>query len=194
MNGHTHALFGVATVTLANSIHPFIAPHLWQDVPTGATLALSAGIIGALLPDIDANESSIKHEMGLAGSVISGGLHLFGVKHRGMTHTGLAAAVIWLAAAIIGKHFDFPDIGLAFGLGYASHLIADGMTLTGIPLLTPFYRKNIHLLPKPLRVRTGSAVESLVFLLVALGLAGLLPKTFAPETQWLRQWLSLVGK
>ena len=194
MNGHTHALFGAATVALANTIHPFLAPHLWHNVPAGVTFGLSAGILGALLPDIDANESSIKHELGIAGSAVSGGLRLLGVKHRGLTHTGLAAAAILVAAVIIGQRFGFADIGLAFGLGYLSHLIADGMTLTGIPLLTPFYRKNIHLLPKPVRVRTGSAAESLVFLLVALGLAGLLPRFFTTEIAWLRQWLSLVGK
>jgi len=174
MNGHTHALFGATTVALANTIHPFITPHLWRDVPTGAVLALGVGILGALLPDIDANESSIKHELGLAGSVISGGLRLLGVKHRGLTHTGLAAAVILVAGVLVGSRFGFADVGLAFGLGYLSHLIADGLTLTGIPLLAPFYRKNIHLLPKPLRIRTGSAAESLVFLSVALALAGLL--------------------
>lgn len=194
MNGHTHALFGATTVTLANTIHPFLMPHLWRDIPTGVALGLSAGILGALLPDIDANESSIKHELGLAGSAISGGLRLLSVKHRGLTHTGLVAAAITVLAMIVGQRFGFTDIGLAFGLGYISHLVADGMTLTGIPLLSPFYRKSIHLLPKPLRVRTGSAVEGLVFLLIALGFVWLLPRLFATETQWLRQWLATFGK
>lgn len=194
MNGHTHALCGATTVALANTIHPFLMPHLWHAVPAGATLALGAGILGALLPDIDANESSIKHELGLAGSAISGGLRLLGVKHRGLTHTGLVAALTLVAAVIVGRHFGFADTGLAFGLGYLSHLIADGMTLTGIPLLTPFYRKHIHLLPKPLRVRTGSAAESLIFLLVSLGFVWLLPGLFAAELHWLRQWLAIFGK
>ena len=181
MNGHTHALFGATAVALANTIHPFIAPHLWRDVPTGVTLCLGAAIIGALLPDIDANESTIKGELGLAGRVVSGGLHLLGVKHRGLTHTGLAGAGIFVISLSIGQHFGFPDVGLAFGLGYLSHLLADGVTLTGIPLLAPFYPKSVHLLTKFLRVRTGSPVESFVFLWVSLGLAWLLPQVFATE-------------
>jgi len=189
MNGHTHVLFGATSLALANTLTPIIEPHLWHATPTGATLCLGAAIVGALLPDIDANESTIKGELGFAGRVVSGGLHLLGVKHRGLTHTGLAGAVMLIVGRLIGRHFGFPDVGLAFGLGYLSHLLADGMTLTGIPLLAPFYPKSVHLLPKVLRVRTGSPVESLVFLCVSFVLAWQLPGLFASETAWIQQCL-----
>ena len=46
-----------------------------------------------------------------------------------------------------------------FAWGYLWHELADWVTRTGIPAAGPFYRKNTSLLPKPLRIKTGSRVE-----------------------------------
>jgi membrane-bound metal-dependent hydrolase YbcI (DUF457 family) len=64
-------------------------------------------------------------------------------------------------------------VGLAFGLGYFSHVvIADPLTKHGVPLWWP-RPGQFHLLPRALCVKTGGAVEALVFLLVALALVWL---------------------
>jgi membrane-bound metal-dependent hydrolase YbcI (DUF457 family) len=144
-----------------------------------AGLALGAAGLGALLPDIDSDESSIRHQWGLArsrtagGKLLSAGLEAAGVKHRGVTHS-LAAAGVALALGL-GLYAFVPGygaVGPAFALGYASHLVADMLTRGGVPLLWPKEGK-FHLLPGRLRFRTGSAAEYAVSLL-ATGLLALL--------------------
>jgi inner membrane protein len=56
-------------------------------------------------------------------------------------------------------------IGLV--LGYGSHLLGDALTRSGVPLLYPNPRR-VHLLPKPLRLLTGSWGEDGVLLLLAM--------------------------
>jgi len=181
MQGHTHALFGVTTMAAVNYATGFVQPHIVRDIPTGAAVCAGAAIFGALLPDIDANESTIKNELGLAGKIFSGILRLVGVKHRGLTHWGITALAVVVAAVALGNAFGWPDAGLAFGLGYLSHILpADAMTISGVPLLWP-REKAFHLLPGPLRVRTGGPVEMLVFLCLAICLAFLLPDLMPDE-------------
>lgn len=190
MQGHTHALFGVTTMAVVDHFSPFIQPHHIQSVPVGAVLCTGAAIIGALLPDIDAEESTIKHEMGTAGSALSWGMRLFGVTHRGLTHRGITMLIVMLAAVVGGDMLGYQDVGIAFALGYFSHIaLADAMTISGVPLLWP-RKKAFHLLPKPFRVRTGGPVEHLVFLMVAFVLAWLLPGLLPEEAA---RWLDKIG-
>lgn len=50
---------------------------------------------------------------------------------------------------------------MVFSMGYASHLLADAATKSGIRLLYP--RNNrYHLLPKPWRFTTGSMAEEVL--------------------------------
>lgn len=188
MLGHTHALIGVTTVVGAQALTGFMEPHLVQDLPTGITLNISNGLIGALLPDIDANESSIKRELGLAGQLIQTTLGLMGVKHRGATHFGLTALLVFFVAIYVGRYLGYPDLGFAFGMGYLSHLLADGLTKSGVPLLWPFYPKSVHLLPKLLRIRTGNSVETLLFIAITVCLIFLSPALLTPEiVMWLKR-------
>lgn len=169
MQGHTHALFGVTTLAIANHLAGFIEPHMIRGVPTGMAVCAGVALLGALLPDIDAEEATIKSELGLVGRMLGGGLSLFGVKHRGLTHRGVIALLVVGVGMVMGDLWGWPDAGLAFGLGWVSHILADGMTVSGVPLLWP-WKKDFHLLPKPLRVRTGGPVEGLIFMTIASGL------------------------
>ena len=85
----------------------------------------------------------------------------------------------------------FVTVGLALGLGYASHVvIADAMTIAGVPLIWPASRR-FHLLPRFLRVRTGGPAEWLVFLMVAALFVWLLPAMFPPNfIELLLSWLA----
>lgn len=199
MLGHTHALFGAATLLTVEVIAKtaaveFVQPHLIKGIPAGLILCTGAAILGALAPDLDAEESTIKGELGLVGEMIQGGLHLLGVQHRGVLHSGLTSLLVLIAAGGLGWWWGYADVGLAFGLGYFSHVaLADAMTLTGVPLWWPLDR-SFHLLPKGLRVRTGGPVEGLVFLVVALGVASLIwsrPDLIPPE---FFKWLKLIWK
>jgi membrane-bound metal-dependent hydrolase YbcI (DUF457 family) len=169
MRGHTHALFGLTTLALIQAYTGFIDP-----TPSGLALGAGAAIFGALAPDIDAEESTIKHELGLVGSVASAGLRLFGVQHRGLTHRGLTTiGVMGLAWGLAG-HLGYAEVGLTFGLGYLSHVLTDALTKRGVPLGWPL-PGQFHLLPGPLRIRTGGPAEALLFLggaMVLIWLAG----------------------
>jgi inner membrane protein len=179
MLGHTHALIGVTAVATLQALTAFIHPHPIDGLPVGPALCLGAAVIGALLPDIDAEESSVKAELGFAGRMLGGLLRLAGVKHRGATHFGLTALLMLALGLVIGQQLGYPDVGLAFGLGYLSHLLADALTKTGLPLLWP-WRRQVHLLPRPLRVRTGGGVESLLFMITAAVFILLLPGLIPP--------------
>ena len=189
MLGHTHALIGVTMVVGAQALTGFMQPYLIQDIPTGVVLNISVGIIGALLPDIDANESSIKRELGLAGQLIQTLLRMIGVKHRGATHFGLTTLLLLFGATLIGRYLGYPDLGVAFGLGYISHILADALTKSGVPLLWPFYRKSIHLLPKAFRIRTGGSVETLLFMVIVACLVFLSPTLMTAE---IKDWIETI--
>lgn len=183
MMGHSHALVGATTVVAVNSVTHFIQPHIVNGVPMGMALCLGAAIVGALAPDIDSEEvSSIKCELGITGTVFSFILRILGVTHRGLTHYGIVALLITAMGYLVGARFGYADVGLAFGLGYISHiLIADAMTKHGVPLWGPWPGK-FHLLPSPFRFQTGGFVEQLVFVMVAIVFLGLLPHGTPPET------------
>jgi membrane-bound metal-dependent hydrolase YbcI (DUF457 family) len=188
MRGHTHIIFGLTTLAVANQVHPFIQPHPAGGVPAGVAVCAGAAILGALAPDIDAEDSTIKRELGLVGKVTSFALSLAGVKHRGLTHYAITTVVVMVAGYLIGSYFGWPDAGLAFGLGYLSHFLTDGMTKYGVPL---WPGRKIHLLPRPLRIRTGSFAETLVALAGMFVLVWLLPALVPPE--WWRIFEQLKG-
>jgi membrane-bound metal-dependent hydrolase YbcI (DUF457 family) len=178
MRGHTHALFGLTTLAVAQHLHPFIHPHPAGQMPVGVAVCAGTAILGALAPDIDAEDSTIKRELGLAGSITSLGLSLVGVRHRGLTHYAITTMAVMIITIIIGDWLGWPDAGLAFGLGYLSHFLTDGMTKYGVPL---WPGRKIHLLPRPLRIRTGSFAETLVALAGMMVLVQLLPEMAPPE-------------
>lgn len=94
--------------------------------------ALAAAALGALLPDID-------HPQSWAGRkvrVISVPLSLL-VGHRGITHSLLAVvAGLALLATMTTQWMVAPVV-----VGYLSHLAADGLTPSGVPLLWPSKRR-----------------------------------------------------
>lgn len=159
--GRTHALAGVASLWCLQEFPALVSPELLA--PLGVLAAL-----GALLPDLDAAQSQIKH-LSVAGFRPFAPLSLllnrtFG--HRGVLHSllgwGIATLVLLPLTFVTGL-----AVPLAISLGYASHLATDACTKSGIPLLYPS-RKRYHLLPRPLRLTTGSQAEDGVFMIMAV--------------------------
>ena len=109
----------------------------------------AVGGVAAMLPDIDHPHSAIRRKTGVLGTLAA-----FWMKHRGITHSIAALAVVWGVMLFIGQ----PLIGAAVVGGYASHLLLDGCTPAGVPLFWP-NRTKVHLLPSGLRVRTGGFAE-----------------------------------
>jgi inner membrane protein len=171
MMGRTHALIGVSSLWLL----AFLPNVLTTDnlAPLAACAAL-----GALLPDLDAQSSMVKH-LSVAriqpfapfASILSRDLG-----HRGATHSLLGLAVF--SALTLPLAFLWPwPAWAALCCGYASHLAADACTKSGIPFFHP-HKKRYHLLPYGWRLTTGSQAEDALVPIIALAILFLLLSQF----------------
>jgi membrane-bound metal-dependent hydrolase YbcI (DUF457 family) len=147
------------------------------------SLSLLAVFLGSLAPDID-GDGAITRPGRLFGSFVPrivGKLidavaefltelaeKIFG--HRGFFHWPVLGVGLAMYGFYTGKLFLF-----WFGWGYTWHIIADALTVQGVPLLAPLSRKDISFG----LCRTGSFVEAIfalgVFSLLAWSGFGLLP-------------------
>lgn len=153
MKGTTHALLGVVSLVGLQGWIP-----LPPDLPRLGLSLVAAGI-GALLPDLDSDESLIRHQTHTARSDGPLGWLVSALmpSHRGVTHSGLAAL------AVVGLALWWPRYWLvALAIGYVSHLAADMLTRQGVPVIWPF-KWRLSLLP----LSTGGGGEALIALLAA---------------------------
>lgn len=168
MMWQTHALAGLNTLWMWRLFSDRIGPL--EIAPIAVATAF-----GALLPDLDASESKLKHVKvgGIKPFVpLSNVLHRdFG--HRGFLHSfwGLAGAAALASPLLVTNWGRLAFIALL--LGYLSHLAADACTKSGIPVLYPNLRRY-HLLPKHLRITTGSLAEETLFPVLAASMLLLL--------------------
>ncbi|HYN17761.1 MAG TPA: metal-dependent hydrolase [Actinomycetes bacterium] len=129
---------------------------------------LAAGIVAglaALLPDID-------HPHATVGRLLPRWWHRLTPGHRGPTHSlvwclALAVAAYAANSAVNGAAAG-PLLALAVLAGSLSHVLADGLTVAGVPLWWPFRRRRTVLLGA-LAFRTRSWAEALVVLGVVAG-------------------------
>ena len=117
--------------------------------------ALYFGLVlfGALLPDIDQENSKIGRYVPLIGKLF---------KHRGIVHT------LWIGALICGAVWIFigSPYGIALMIGYVSHLVIDGFTLQGTNFLHPVAKLHLSGF-----IETGKVGEMVVFFLSIVGCA-----------------------
>jgi hypothetical protein len=158
-------------------------------------LAVAVGMVAALLPDLDSTDSTARTSLGLGKEqikrewrkrprpalivrrVASIPFNIFArlIPHRGPTHWLLTALILWGVVACGANLFGLPPVlWVAFGAGYMSHLLADSLTVAGVPLLGPLSGRSLRLLPRPIALRTGSAAESVVvsFIMAVYMVAG----------------------
>lgn len=92
-----------------------------------------------------------------------------GLKHRGITHSVWALVLVWALCGRFVPHLT-PYL---FG-GYASHILADMLTVSGVPVFYPNPNRF-----KLARFRTGGVMDKLLSvcaaLLIVWGLWGVLP-------------------
>jgi inner membrane protein len=145
---------------------------LMEVLPTSSTenMALLAGAaaLGALLPDLDAAESKIKHlsVAGIKPFLLPSQMIYSQLGHRSFLHSLSGLTFFACACLLLSPFMDWPA-ALALWLGYASHLATDAMTRSGIPWLYP-RKEHFHLLPLRLRLTTGSPEEEMIFVLLSL--------------------------
>ncbi|MGC4044794.1 MAG: metal-dependent hydrolase [Armatimonas sp.] len=153
MTYRTHLVGGIASLWALT-----VLPHGTDML----AISCAAAGFGALLPDLDANASKLQ-------SVTIEGIQPFvpvGIAirqtytHRGPLHSLAAIGAVTLIGSIPLAIWLGWQVGVALTLGYASHLMLDMCTRSGLPLFYP-NPKTVWLLPKKLRIATGSEWEHL---------------------------------
>ena len=169
MTWPTHTLFGISTLWLLAPL-----PPQWIGYDFGTLAAIAA--FGALLPDLDASESKIKH-LQIPNTQIKPFLLPALVVSRSDQHRGLLLSLAGLAMVAV---FCAPAAWWTGGtpvvallLGYASHLMADAATKSGIRLLYPTPQR-FHILPPAWRFTTGSMAEEMLIAPLAINVMCLL--------------------
>lgn len=130
----------------------------------GGAVALSfavcvlAFLLGSLMPDIDEEKSTLGRYVPIISQNIA---------HRTITHTA------WVIAALIGASWYFGNVYLlAFGIGYALHVLEDYYSNQSIALLYPVIGSyetygNGAVVKKGRKPRftykTGGAAETIIF-------------------------------
>lgn len=187
MTGRSHQLIGlvgaVGTVTWG------LPPHY---APAALAAFLLAAHFGALVPDIDSGAADVWEHVPFGG-VASKAAGTF-LSHRNFTHSLLGLALIggltWYLVRFSPSYWGLEPQLLWTGLmiGYAAHLLADMMTVEGIPLFWPWQRM-LGLPPKPLdgiRIVSGGWFEQLVlFPILNLILIGILWTHWPVFQTWL---------
>lgn len=145
MTGNTHIIGGLAA-SLAFA----------QVTDYEPILLVSAGVVGALIPDICHGGSTIGRKFKVLSKVIN---TIFG--HRSFTHSLLFLVLI---AILLTSFVDNESIVMGILVGMASHFILDMATKNGIKLLYPL-KITVRF---PITTRTGGTVEYLVFAVLSL--------------------------
>lgn len=158
MRAYTHALGGLALTSLL-----FLYTNALGSDCTPAVIA--AGVLGAVLPDIDHPKSKISNSFlvtKLASRVVSSV-----TVHRGMCHS-LFFVILCVALAQLAIYLYLPHwnaaIPLWLGTGMVSHLLLDWLNPMGIQWFWPL-GKHWNLLS----IKTGGTGERIIatLLLVA---------------------------
>ena len=152
MMAPTHIAFSLLAVSLFGLI-------------AGASITPEAfvfAVLGAVLPDVDTTASTVGR---LAYPVAWYLERRFG--HRGITHSlvGLLLAATLAASFVLFRVLSWPSWS-AFVIGYLSHLLADSMNKSGVPLFWPSLNYQV-VLPgnEAYRIRVRSPAE---FVLLAI--------------------------
>jgi inner membrane protein len=102
-------------------------------------MALLSGLAG-LLPDLD-------HPTSTTGRLLPAWWHRLTPGHRGPTHSLLwclaLAALVDLGQRLIVGPGPPPLVAVAVGAGALAHVLADGLTVQGVPLWWPFSRERL---------------------------------------------------
>lgn len=158
--------------------HVVMGAALWAltarltGAPPAEPVALAAAALGALLPDIDHPQSWAGRKM----RVVSVPLSLL-VGHRGITHSAVAVLAALAVLLVMGMGW----VAAPVAVGYLSHLLADGLTPSGVPLLWPSRRRfTLNL------CRTGGIAEIVIVAGIAAlgGWAAGIDLTALPRPQW----------
>jgi len=92
----------------------------------------------------------------------------FMVKHRGLMHTLIVPGFMFAATFFI-KEPTFRILVVGLTIGYATHILADILTVRGCPIFFPISKKNINIL----KIKTGTAGEYIAAAVISLCIGAL---------------------
>jgi inner membrane protein len=146
MNAGGHIATAVAGVGMIQMYHPFIRYTSRDFMPLA--LALAAGVVGALAPDLDHPQSTLSHGLHIGqgdgpGYCVGALLRALAGGHRGATHS-LAAVAAVVAAVVYLVPGPWQYLGWVFVIAYVSHLAGD-LGGRGIPLFWPINHNRVRL-------------------------------------------------
>lgn len=160
MLSRTHEVIGVAGLIMATVYFP---P---QHLNTATIIvALIANLIGTLLPDID-QASNRLWDMLPAGNTIGKVLKNILLGHRTISHSVVGIALVyygmnWLIPKLLNNiYIQVNLVIISLLIGYISHLLADGLTEEGLPLLWPIKYKFGFPPFRKWRITTGKWFEN----------------------------------
>lgn len=163
MRALTHITFGLLTTSGTFSL---ASAPLHRD-----PLAAGAAVLGSLLPDLDSPHSAL-------GRLVPGmSAALERWRHRTVTHSLLALTGMALLALPLG--WVSPSLYAGLLLGYASHLLADCATVSGVVLFWPCPRPCVLPASSRCRIEVGSLAESVLLVGLLVLLAFSLPVSAA---------------
>ena len=136
---HTHLAF-------AFLIGIFFLPYL---SPQNPILFICIALFAGILPDIDHSGSWLGRKIKIIGWIF---------EHRGFFHSALGIAFFTLLFYLI---FNSLNYATAFLLGYASHILIDSFTDSGVMFLHPFSRRRLKGF-----LRSGAFYEHAIFLVI----------------------------
>ncbi|HEV2238770.1 MAG TPA: metal-dependent hydrolase [Ktedonobacterales bacterium] len=186
MEGPSHVVFGVAGAVALDSVLHLSGPALFgaQTAITPDQVGLkvifySFAALGALAPDIDNARSTLGKRLGPISRQIQ--KH---AGHRTIFHSivglALVAALGWAVQQGVARlllrvgwphtaEALFANVALeALLVGYGLHIVADGLTLGGVPLLWPWHERFGFPPVRAWRFKTGSVWEPIVVVAVAV--------------------------
>ena len=198
MEGRSHVVFGLAGAVVVDSIFHFSGPpiigsgqQLTTDFLALKVIYYGFAALGALAPDIDNARSTIGKR---AGFVSKGIQHLAG--HRTLFHSligmALVGIIVWAIQYAVGlglyrlglhttgeylAHGIQPGGNLQTGpgvaliallTGYFLHLVADSLTVGGVPWLYPNPVRFGFPPDRSWRFKSGSFMEPVVVVAVAV--------------------------
>ena len=163
MTGKTHQSIGL-TVGLASYL--FLVPASYNPATFAWVLIVSSFF--SLLPDIDQPAARIWSKLPF-GTILGELVNPF-IQHRNISHSflgiGLTAWAFYQLLMNLPAYWGINTqyVLVAGLLGYTSHLLADMITVQGIPLFFP-YQRMFGIPPRPfegIRIQTGQWFENLV--------------------------------
>lgn len=162
MTARTHDGFAFASLISVASFYPPASLNVYT-----VFAALVANIVGALIPDMDQAGNRL-WDLLPGGDKTAKVLRLIFYKHRTVSHSFLGVFLVyyflsWLLPKILNPSYIYPDVVLTSTMiGYLSHLLADGLTEEGVPLLFPI-RINFGFPPiAKMRIVTGGWFEKYI--------------------------------